>query len=236
MLSMSVSNESGALNPEWVEWLMGWIPGFTSLEPLDNHWMNKWNSFMYDKIIGIQKDTEAVRGKELQRVRIGKECSPAPSGHGPHEHGCEQHSNPLPEMPREGARSHGNGEKRKVEALRYLRESVQTSKEQGWKGLFAGVHEGDGCGIGEEKVDEPLLGFDLRVLREDIHSGKSEAKDVFEVLRKQAVVEAAWWSEEFGIERVLSGVKNRSSRLRCIGNGQVPLCAAMAWRILSKMA
>jgi DNA (cytosine-5)-methyltransferase 1 len=31
MLSQSVSHESGALNPEWVEWLMGFPPGWTDL-------------------------------------------------------------------------------------------------------------------------------------------------------------------------------------------------------------
>jgi len=33
--------------------------------------------------------------------------------------------------------------------------------------------------------------------------------------------------------RMVDGVANRVDRLRCIGNGQVPLCAAIAWKILS---
>jgi hypothetical protein len=32
MLSQSVSDQSGALNPEWVEWLMGLPVGYTNLE------------------------------------------------------------------------------------------------------------------------------------------------------------------------------------------------------------
>jgi DNA (cytosine-5)-methyltransferase 1 len=32
MLSMSVSEKSGALNPEWVEWLMGFPSGWTNLK------------------------------------------------------------------------------------------------------------------------------------------------------------------------------------------------------------
>jgi len=32
MLSMSVSEKSGALNPEWVEWLMGFPAGWTNLK------------------------------------------------------------------------------------------------------------------------------------------------------------------------------------------------------------
>jgi DNA (cytosine-5)-methyltransferase 1 len=35
MLSQSVSDTSGALNPPWVEWLMGWPLGWTDLKPLE---------------------------------------------------------------------------------------------------------------------------------------------------------------------------------------------------------
>ena len=35
MLSQSVSPESGSLNPEWVEWLMGFPGGWTDLKPLE---------------------------------------------------------------------------------------------------------------------------------------------------------------------------------------------------------
>lgn len=41
-LSMSVSEESGQLNPDWVEWLMGWPTGWTSLEPLDRSTFEAW--------------------------------------------------------------------------------------------------------------------------------------------------------------------------------------------------
>jgi len=34
-LSMCVSEESGQLNPTWVEWLMGWPLGWTACEPLE---------------------------------------------------------------------------------------------------------------------------------------------------------------------------------------------------------
>lgn len=34
-LSMCVSSENGRLNPEWVEWLMGWPIGHTDLKPLE---------------------------------------------------------------------------------------------------------------------------------------------------------------------------------------------------------
>jgi len=42
-----------------------------------------------------------------------------------------------------------------------------------------------------------------------------------------------WWSVEPNVGRVADGVAARVDRLKAIGNGQVPLCAATAWRILN---
>jgi len=42
-----------------------------------------------------------------------------------------------------------------------------------------------------------------------------------------------WWAFEPNVGRVANGVAARVDRLKAIGNGQVPLCAATAWRILS---
>jgi len=42
-----------------------------------------------------------------------------------------------------------------------------------------------------------------------------------------------WWETEPDVGRVADGVAARVDRLKAIGNGQVPLCAATAWRILS---
>ncbi len=43
-----------------------------------------------------------------------------------------------------------------------------------------------------------------------------------------------WWKAEPNVGRVVDGVASRVDRLKAIGNGQVPLCAATAWRLLSK--
>ena len=42
-----------------------------------------------------------------------------------------------------------------------------------------------------------------------------------------------WWLTEPDVGRVAHGVACRVDRLRCLGNGQVPAVAALAWRILS---
>ncbi|MNK87232.1 hypothetical protein D3C87_1071630 [compost metagenome] len=36
--------EYGELNPEWVEWIMGWVVGWTSLEPIAEHAVANWMS------------------------------------------------------------------------------------------------------------------------------------------------------------------------------------------------
>jgi len=43
-----------------------------------------------------------------------------------------------------------------------------------------------------------------------------------------------FWAIEPNVGRVVNGVASRVDRLKAIGNGQVPLCAATAWRILSE--
>jgi len=41
-----------------------------------------------------------------------------------------------------------------------------------------------------------------------------------------------WWEIEPNVGRMADGVDARVDRLKAIGNGQVPLCAATAWRLL----
>ena len=45
---------------------------------------------------------------------------------------------------------------------------------------------------------------------------------------------ASWWASEPDVGRVAHGLAARVDRLKAIGNGQVPLCAATAWKILSE--
>ena len=45
---------------------------------------------------------------------------------------------------------------------------------------------------------------------------------------------SGWWAIEPRVGRVADGVAARVDRLKAIGNGQVPLCAATAWRILNE--
>jgi len=51
-----------------------------------------------------------------------------------------------------------------------------------------------------------------------------------------AIERADWWQSEPDVGRVADGVAARVDRLKAIGNGQVPLCAASAWRMLTANA
>jgi DNA (cytosine-5)-methyltransferase 1 len=50
----------------------------------------------------------------------------------------------------------------------------------------------------------------------------------------RATAEHSWWKSEPNMGRVADGVAARVDRLKAIGNGQVPLCAATAWKLLIK--
>ena len=45
---------------------------------------------------------------------------------------------------------------------------------------------------------------------------------------------SSWWEIEPNMGRVADGVAARMDRLKAIGNGQVPLCAATVWNLLRK--
>jgi DNA (cytosine-5)-methyltransferase 1 len=45
---------------------------------------------------------------------------------------------------------------------------------------------------------------------------------------------AQWWQIEPPLDRVADGMADRVDRLKAIGNGQVPLCAATAWKLLTE--
>jgi len=88
---------------------------------------------------------------------------------------------------------------------------------------------GNGC---DEEVSNPTS---KRQQRPWEHEQSINSKKNCE--RKANYVESIgtpdFWRAEPSVGRVADGVAARMDRLKAIGNGQVPLCAATAWRILS---
>lgn len=62
----------------------------------------------------------------------------------------------------------------------------------------------------------------------------SELADAYQGSNRRAMSDnGGWWDIEPDVGRVANGVACRVDRLRCLGNGQVPAVAALAWRMLS---
>lgn len=68
----------------------------------------------------------------------------------------------------------------------------------------------------------------------DADSAQREGDGIAGRLRAQHadIGDARWWLAEPDVGRVADGVAARMDRLKAIGNGQVPLCAATAWKRL----
>lgn len=81
----------------------------------------------------------------------------------------------------------------------------------------------------ERKMERSQQGSDLSLLRKDFYIQEAERKDLQQRMREQTCLDEAQI-----VPRVSKSVAARVDRLKAIGNGQVPLCAATAWQILSK--
>ena len=68
-------------------------------------------------------------------------------------------------------------------------------------------------------------------LQQRIVSEKSrETPDRF----SDGIGNAVWWATEPSVGRVANGLADAVDRIKAIGNGQVPLCAATAWKLLNE--
>ena len=67
-----------------------------------------------------------------------------------------------------------------------------------------------------------------------IQSEQSEKRESSQWINSSGIGNSKWWAVEPNVGRVVNGMAARVDRLKAIGNGQVSLCAATAWRILSE--
>jgi len=110
---------------------------------------------------------------------------------------------------------------------------LDTQEEIGTSSPILNQPSGQGCG--ENQV------ADTREIRP---CGKKTEQGLARELRfAECGVDRNWWQREpefvprttqRNMGGVADGVASRVDRLKAIGNGQVPLCAATAWRILSE--
>jgi DNA (cytosine-5)-methyltransferase 1 len=84
----------------------------------------------------------------------------------------------------------------------------------------------DGCNVAHaESAGQPP--------REDETPGRV-GRPLEEQFGGSGIGASEWWQSEPDVGRVADGVAARVDRLKAIGNGQVPLCAATAWRVLTR--
>jgi len=103
-----------------------------------------------------------------------------------------------------------------TDSMRELQPQRSQQKQRGWTGNSS------------EELSHTENGWDVwrhwfmgTVKQEHKHRGS------------QADGSREWWQVEPNVGRVADGVAARVDRLKAIGNGQVPLCAAEAWRLLN---
>jgi len=74
--------------------------------------------------------------------------------------------------------------------------------------------------------------FGKKMANTDSAHGKRNQCAERSVAKRTIIKQSSWWDIEPNVGRVADGVAARVDRLKAIGNGQVPFCAATAWELL----
>lgn len=170
----------GKLNPTFVEWLMNWPIGWTSLEPLRKEYFDDWQQ-------RTQGGTAGVHSGAMRCMWWDADPSETPYRPQPIEQRAGEYSNSMPGVP-------------------------QGNAPTGWD-----------MGQGQGDTDQ------VRDMRDGV-STEAQPQE------RESTVREPGMSQGEGeiISRVTVGVVNRVDRLKAIGNGQVSMVAATAWRLLTE--
>jgi len=103
-------------------------------------------------------------------------------------------------------------------------------------GPQGGVRE-DRQGCSGEAVGRKANRSNVSMLRGGVPVHQAETENMQPIMRQQDGVASSWWGSEPPIPRVVDAEAagahgNWTGRIKCLGNGQVPLAAAAAWRLL----
>ena len=90
-----------------------------------------------------------------------------------------------------------------------------------------------GVGMGAQPVSEPRDGVGTPDVADPDRFGRERRTRPSVIMSGRGEpANGDWWSHEPDVGRVADGVASRVDRLACLGNGQVPAVAALAWRRL----
>jgi len=84
----------------------------------------------------------------------------------------------------------------------------------------------------EQTIHNEFGGLCTKVSNTDSAHGERDQCTKRSIAKRTITKQHSWWETEPNVGRVADGVAARVDRLKAIGNGQVPLCAATAWELL----
>ena len=100
-------------------------------------------------------------------------------------------------------------------------------------GSFSTIHNQPSSKRQANMADTSSIGQQRQ--REFKQSSCTEKNKNWKTNYVESIGRSKFWAIEPNVGRVADGVAARLDRLKAIGNGQVPLCAATAWRILNEL-
>jgi DNA (cytosine-5)-methyltransferase 1 len=110
--------------------------------------------------------------------------------------------------------------------------TVDTQEEIGTSSPIFNQSGGQGCRKIKIPNSSSIRPQGQRKHEQSINSTKSRKRKTIELVYGSS---SNFWAIEPNVGRVANGMADRVDRLKAIGNGQVPLCAATAWRILNEL-
>lgn len=203
---VATEGNGGKLNPTWVELLMGWPLDWTSLNPIDVVQYRQW-------LMGFKGENNAqiaTRPREVLRV-LRKEVG---------EEALQRQDGGYASVPAE-------------DALRQDMRQQPSEVDQAWLQLESAQafeEELRSVWMGQETPGAPL-GSEHREQRAGEHTDPMQAMPrLLAHYGQEAWKDGSW---ENAIPRTVDGIAFRVERIRAIGNGQVPICAALAFLLLA---
>lgn len=232
----------GSLNPGCVEWLMGWIPGLTSLEPMVYSDIKTWRSLYANKKCGTSGSSKEIpQSEDLRTLPKTESKTQASQRQEPSKQQKIKSSISVLQMPYSSSCSNrrlGKGASQ-AQKMQNLWESIPTKTNERRSSLpKSRMPERTWQTKCDKKVVKSSKDKNMSMVWQGIHIQASKGENLWAVLWQLAFVEQAigWWSvdpaDTGDIPRIATGIKDRVNRLKAIGNGQVPLCMAKAWETL----
>ena len=137
-----------------------------------------------------------------------------------------------------------NHKRERIWILAHTNSNSNIGKESGSNGIQNAIQGKQGAqhsSTGKScRTSNVLRGYSLQRHEKTNNVGNAQSAGFSSCVEGQgegkpwraSIGSAQWWQIEPPLDRVVDGMADRVDRLKAIGNGQVPLCAATAWELL----